>query len=118
MKNYVSSGDYSPYSVMFHFKDGLYIRAVQGFLKPLKVIISPEYIEEYEVIGEEIRTSATSAVGRAAVGAALLGPVGIAAALTAKKKGIYTIGIKWKDGKKSILELDNTLYKEFVKIMF
>lgn len=75
-------------------------------------------VESYDVIDESTRKSATSAVGRAAVGAFLLGPIGLAAGLSAKNKGIHTIAIYFKDGRKSLLEVDDEIYKAIVKKMF
>ena len=51
-------------------------------------------------------------------GVALLGGVGILAGLSAKNKGIFTIAIQWKDGKKSLIEIDDKLYKKFINEMF
>lgn len=117
MKNYVSTGDYAHFKISIDTKNCLKISALNGW-KPLTIKINPETVDSYELIGEESHTSGSSAVGRAAVGSFLLGPIGVAAALSAKKKGIHTIGIKWKDGGKSIIEIDDKLYKTFLSSMF
>ena len=80
-------------------------------------------VETYELITEETMKSGTSAILRGAAGVALLGPVGMLAGLTAKNKGIYTIAIQWKEnspgkGERSLIEIDDNLYKAFVKSMF
>lgn len=62
--------------------------------------------------------SGTSAILRGMAGVTLFGGVGILAGLSAKHKGIYTIAIQWKDGKKSLIEIDDKLYKKFVAEMF
>lgn len=80
--------------------------------------ISKKNVETYEVLTEEKVKSGTSAVFRGAVGAAVLGPVGLLAGLSARNKGIYSVAILWKDGKKSLLEVDDRLYKLIVKSMF
>ena len=67
---------------------------------------------------EEQRTKAMSAIGRGMVGSLALGPVGLLAGLSAKKKGTYLVAIKFKDGKESLIELDDTLYKALVKTLF
>ena len=72
-------------------------------------------IEAYEMITEETRKSASSGILRGAVGAALLGPVGLLAGVSAKNKGVYTIAIVFKDGKKSLIEIDEKIYKAFIK---
>ena len=76
------------------------------------------FTSDYEVITEEKMKSGTSAILRGAAGMALLGGVGILAGLTAKTKGIYTIAILWKDGERSLIEIDEKLYKVLVKSMF
>jgi len=80
--------------------------------------INKWYITNYEVLDASSTKSATSAVTRGAIGAALLGPVGLAAALSAKSNDVYLIAIQWRDGKRSLLELDGKYYKEFLRIMF
>lgn len=42
--------------------------------------------KSYELLNVDSKTSATSAVGRAALGAAILGPVGLVVGITAKKR--------------------------------
>ena len=139
MKNTVVAGDYNGYFVQLMggivqmVKPGsIFIFLCKAFLafitvgislfftrsKNRIVVLNKTTVDSYEVIGEESSTSASSAVARGAVGAALLGPVGIAAALSAKKKGMYTVAIQFKDGKKSLIEVDDAIYKALVKILF
>lgn len=76
-------------------------------------------IESYELITDEHRKSAASGVARGLVGGALLGPVGIlAGGLSAKNKGIYQIAIQFKDGKRSLLEVDDKIYKALIASCF
>jgi len=75
-------------------------------------------VESYEVITEEHRKSATSGITRGLVGGALLGPVGLLAGLTAKNKGTHVLAIEFKDGKRSLLEIDEKFYKQLVQKMF
>lgn len=71
-------------------------------------------ISTYEVLTEDIVKSGSSAILRGATGMALLGQVGILAGLSAKNKAIYTIAIEFKDGKRSLIEIDDALYKVFL----
>lgn len=112
-KNMVIAGDYQ-YKTVTTARTGLAIKL--GFRD--KVLITKDTVEAYEVIDEEKRTSATSAIGRGAVGAALLGPVGLLAGASAKKKGVYLVAIRFKDGKESLLELNDLLYKTLVRTLF
>lgn len=75
-------------------------------------------INPYDVITEDTRKSAASGIARGAVGAALLGPVGLLAGLSAKNKSTVTVAVRFKDGKNSLLEMDDKVYKNFVRAMF
>lgn len=75
-------------------------------------------VELYESITEEKMKSGSSAIIRGAFGAAVLGPVGLLAGLTAKNKGIYIIAIEWKNGKKSLIEVDEKIYKKLITDLF
>lgn len=116
MTNYVTTGAYAGSMVCNTVKGQLYIKYIPKIFKTEKIFLNTETVADFEIIGEEVRASATSAVTRGAIGVALLGPVGVAAALSARKKGNYTIGIVWADGQKSIIELNNANYKFFKSI--
>ena len=75
-------------------------------------------IEEYEVVSDEKNISLSSGIIRGVAGRLLLGPWGTLAALTAKKKGVYVVALKWKNGNKSLIEIDEKLYKCPVKNLF
>lgn len=75
-------------------------------------------VESYEVVSEEKNISLSSGLLRGVAGRIILGPWGMLAALTAKKKGAYSIALKWKNGKKSLLETDEKIYKAIVKNLF
>lgn len=114
-KNSVTAGDYIDRPVMISGKK-MYIKD-KGILGK-KIMLGKDTIESYEVVGTEDYGKAGSAVARGAIGAALLGPVGIAAAASAKKKGITMLAIQFKDGKRSLLELDQDYIKQFTRVMF
>lgn len=42
----------------------------------------------------------------------------IGGAISAKNKGIYQIAIQFKDGKKSLIEVDDKIYKTLIKSCF
>ena len=75
-------------------------------------------VQIYVDITEDTRKSAASGIARGAVGAALLGPVGLLAGLSAKNKSTVTVAVRFKDGKNSLLEMDDKVYKNFVRAMF
>lgn len=112
-KNMVIAGDYKGKKVM-GFKVGAVISV--GFIKSIP--LNNTTIENYEVVTDEHRKSASSGVARGLVGGALLGPVGLLAGLSAKNKGTYTIVVKFKDGKESLMEVDDKVYKSLVRDCF
>lgn len=83
-----------------------------------KIPINKDTVEKYEVVDEKSQKSAISAIGRGFIGASLLGPVGLLAGLSAKSKGVHTIAIQFKDGKRSLIEVDDDIYKELIKKLF
>ena len=78
--------------------------------------INPETIDHYELVTQENSQNICWLKGMA--GAALLGPVGALAGVSGSREGIYTVAIYWKDGKKSIAELNEKNYKILVQSMF
>ena len=111
--NRVVAGDYKGQGVMVSM--GTPIITLPMF-KTVK--INRETVSEYEVLTESSRKSAASAMGKAAVGAFFLGSVGIAAGLSAKSKGTYQIAIQFRDGKRSLLEVDDKIYKAIIRRLF
>jgi len=112
-QNKVIAGDYENKLVV---NIGKCTSIATGIIKRLE--LTKSNVESYEVMDESSSTSATSAVGRGLVGAFLLGPVGALAALSAKKKGVHVVAIQFKDGKRSLIEIDEKLYKKLMTDMF
>ncbi len=76
--------------------------------------INKDEVEICELVTADKVKSGTSAVLRGAAGAALLGPVGLLAGLSAKSKGINTVAILWKTGEQSLIEVDDKIYKKIL----
>lgn len=112
-KNKVIAGDYQGCIVNQVLGNA---SIVTGLFK--SVLINKDTVKEYEVIDEQSRKSAMSAVGRAFVGGAILGPVGWLAGLSAKSKSTHVIAIEFNDGKRSLLEVDDKIYNAIVKQCF
>ena len=56
---------------------------------------------------------------RGAVGGFLLGPAGmIAGSLSAKTNSIYRVAVYFRDGKRSLLEVDGNLYSTLMRFCF
>lgn len=113
MKNTVVAGDYKNKNLILE-NDLLYI--MEGLFK--KYPINKDTVEEYEVLDENSRVSGSSAIGRAFIGSAILGPAGLLAAVTAKKKNTIVVAVQFKDGKKSLIELNEKYYKCLVRSFF
>lgn len=113
-KNKVIAGDYSGCKVdgalsMAYISTGLFS----------SVPLNKTTVNSYELITDEHRKSAKSGVARGLVGGALLGPVGaLAGGLSAKNKGIYQVAIDFKDGKRSLVEVDDKMYQAICKGCF
>lgn len=76
------------------------------------------YVVSYEILHTSESTSTSSAVKRGIVGSLIGGTVGgIIGASTAKQNKSYTILVHWKDGKDSLIEIDDEYYKIFIKNM-
>lgn len=113
-KNKVIAGDYAGNPVISTLGT---VQISTGLFKSL--ILNKTTVENYELVTDEHRKSAASGIARGLIGGALLGPVGmLAGGLSAKSKGIYTIAIRFKDGKSSLLEVDDKIYKNIVKNCF
>ena len=112
-KNKVLAGEYLNCSVMSAFGQ---VSIQTGFTK--SVPLDKTTVGSYELITEEHRKSAVSGVTRGLVGGALLGPVGLLAGLSAKNKGTHTLAIEFLDGKRSLIEIDDKIYKAFMQKMF
>ena len=105
MANKVIAGDYTGRSVSSAW-GSTYIVLGAGKMKNL----DKGTVDEYEVITEDHRKSAVSGITRGLVGGVLLGPVGLLGGLSAKNKGTYQVAIKWKNGGKSLVEIDDKIY--------
>lgn len=71
------------------------------------------------IVGEDSRKGAMSTVTRGAVGAALLGPVGLVAAATGKNKKTTTFVIEYSDGSRDTktVKTNSSEYKKLVKYL-
>lgn len=112
-KNKVIAGDYEGKMISSSFGETRIMISYSN-----NVIIDKWSVDSYEVIDETSRKSATSVAGRALVGS-LFGGVGlIAGALSAKSKGVHTLAISFKDGKRSLIEVDDKIYKNIMTAVF
>lgn len=112
-KNKVIAGDYK----------GASVGKVLGniFITPFgqeAIEVNRNTVEYLETITEKHQKSAVSGIARGAVGAALLGPVGMLAGLSAKNKGVHIVAVKFIDGRNSLVEVDDKHYELMIKRTF
>lgn len=108
--NKVVSGDFNGSPVSIMGKDVMIVDS--GYF------ISKQGVGSWQIVDSDTKISTGSALARGAVGAFLLGPVGIAAALSAKKKGTHLIAIEFTTGKQCLIEADDKLKNAIVKSMY
>lgn len=78
-----------------------------GFAQVLKLDVSN--VAEIEVIDESSEKSVASAATRGFIGEMLFGPIGLAAAGTARRDERCILGIVFRDGQRSVLDVDGEL---------
>jgi hypothetical protein len=109
-KNAVIAGEYAGALVKLSILGKPLIQKFFG-----TVPLNKNNVQAVELAGEEHYKSAANGIARGLVGNFLVGPVGLLAGLTAKTKNIYHIAIQFKDGNKSLLEVDKNLYQAIMK---
>ena len=115
-KNMVIAGDYAGRIVS---GDGMTVMIPLSLKVGDVIRLNKNSVDSYEVINTEQYRSAASGFGRGLIGGALFGNAGMmAGVMSAKSKGIYQIAIQFKDGKKSLIEVDDKIYKALVKSIF
>lgn len=111
-------GDYKGDVYISGRDDCLYIDT-GSFLPGKKIFINKKTVAFYDVIDEKSNKSFSSGVVRGAVGAAVFGPLGgIAGAASAKNKSKYTVSVQFRDGRSSLLELDDRSYQLLVRSLY
>lgn len=115
--NKVIAGDYTDCLVMDSFNGITIVKP--GWHAEVMARLDKENVESHEEISEERKRSAGNVAARGLVGAALLGPVGLAAGvLSSRKKGTHQIAIQFKNGKKSLIEVDDKIAKKISVNLF
>ena len=113
MVNYVKSGLYKGKIILIH----LGIPCIMNGKE--KIDLAKWTISNYNIISGDTRKSMSSSIIRGAVGGALFGGVGaLAGGLSAKNKTKYTIAVEFKNGGRSLIEIDDKIYTAFMSKMF
>ena len=117
-RNKVIAGDYNGKDIFLDPKGKIQIGTIQFLSNEIVMELNKNTVKSYETVDASSRKSAGSAIARAGVGALLLGPIGLAAGLSAKSKGIYTLSVEFLNGSKSLLEVNDKIYKAIVQTLF
>jgi hypothetical protein len=114
-KNKVIAGDYKGWLVLSSLL-GRYA-FLTGWTGGID--LTKKFVDCIEEVTEDNYQSLSSTVFRGALGGIALGPVGMfAGLLTGKKKKIHVVAVIFKDGKRSLLEIDDAIYKVLIKSTF
>ena len=112
-RNKVVAGDYKGKLVGGNFGEAFISLTMTKFL-----YLNKDTVCSLAPLDDESQISAASAAMRGLVGELLLGPIGLVAVVTAKRNEIHIVGIELKDGKRSVIEVDNKKYKSLVQSCF
>ena len=113
--NMVIAGDYKDKGLMLMGEGGprILLNTKEA------VYLNKETVASYQVINQDLSTSASSGIARSIIGGALFGNSGaLGGAASAKKKVTYTMVINFKDGKRSLIEVNEKMYKAIMLACF
>lgn len=113
-RNEVIAGDYTGRKVRCSKSKIIFDRP---FDTPIEV--DETTVRKYEVIDQDKTKDLASAFGRGLVGKAFLGTVGMmAGVISAQNSTAVIISIEFKNGDKSLIEVDKNIYKILLKLLF
>ena len=81
--------------------------------------ISTSNVANIELVDSSKQRDTGSTIARGLVGGILLGPAGmVGGALLGKSNGVYLLSINFKNGKRSLIEVEDKIYKEILKRLY
>lgn len=113
-RNSVIAGDYNGVRVSINHRGAIVLSPSISET----VYLNKDFVESYEIMTEERIKDSTSAVIKAGVASWLIGPTGILAGISAREHGVYLVAIKFWHGEKSLIEIDERLYKTLITTLF
>ena len=111
--NKVIAGDYKGKLIGGSFGEAFISLAMTKLL-----YLNKDTVSSLTPLDDDSQISVASAAMRGLVGELVLGPIGLIAAATAKRNGIHIVGIEVKDGKRSVVEVDDKRYRNMVQACF
>ena len=113
--NTVVAGDYAGRKVKVKFFNQ--IQLCRLFSAP--ILVDETTVARYEVVSQDVSKSGTSALCRGFIGRFFFGTPGmIAGSLSAKNKVATTVSVEFKNGDRSLMEVDRRIYKLLMKKLF
>lgn len=111
MKNTVIDGDYK--NCIIKYDKGKLTLESQN----LNLDLSNDVIDEYKLIHTIHKRNILDIIARLVIAICLVGPVGILAIFTSNMYISYHIvSLEFKDGKKSLLKINNRLYENLINV--
>ena len=113
-KNKVIAGDYKGKDIQVSRGK---VKLSVGFAR--SILVDSSTVESYELLTDEHRKSAVSGAVRGLIGNALIGGAGLlAGGISGKSKGIYQVALQFRDGTRSLVEVDDQIYKAIIRNCF
>ena len=114
-KNKVVAGDYSGYCIKLSWGK-LTLNPPLFSQQNNKISIDKTSIRKYEVITSDNKKSTVSTIIRGLIGKYLLGVVGmIAGTVSAQNAVLHTVNLEFASGERSLIEIDDKIYKAIIK---
>lgn len=114
-KNLVLAGDYMGCRV---FCMSAKLAYISGTMKKTDdVYLTPETVIRYELLTEDIIHSGNSLLLTGVLDPAYLLKVRLKATPAMQQKGIYTVAVKFQDGKRALMEVDEHIYHAIMRRM-
>lgn len=112
-KNKVIAGDYSGWDVICGFGKLHFMHRLS------RVNLNSATIQKYEVVDSQNGSSFWGSFLRGYISRSVLGSAGLMASTirSANRKAIW-ISIEFRDGKKSLIEVDEVLYRKVIKVLY
>ena len=114
-KNIVLAGDYASCRV---FRMNAALAYISGTMKKTDdIFLTSENVECFEALTEDIIRSGGSTLLTGVLDPACLLTLRLHASESMQKKGIYTIAVKFQDGKRCLMEIDEKIYQAICRRM-
>ncbi len=114
-KNMVIAGDYTGCRI---FCMSARLAYISGTMKKIDdIYLTPENVVRYELMTEDILRSGNSLLLTGSLDPACLTKLRLHASVAMQNKGIYTVAVKFRDEKRSLMEIDEKTYHAFMRRM-